>query len=543
MSRAREELYCPYCDSEDCRCGGLGVASDVLGVTYADDWAAPSAEMTEPSSNGATAPSDSSVGNIDPPEDGAGLLDDVRAALTSYVVFPSEAAADAVTLYAAATHAQHAWEHATRLVIKSPLKRCGKTRLQEILVELCHATIPTANISAAALVRSIDEDNPPTLVIDEGDTVFAKRRGERSEGAEDLRGIINAGHSRGWPYLRWDAKARTTETCSTFAMAIIGGIGDFPDTIEDRAVIVRMRRRAPGEAVAPFRRRRAVPGLQALRARLHAWGTANVEALKDVGPELPVEDRAADVWEPLVAIADRAGGNWPQRARAACAVLTGETEPDDGTLSERLLADLRDVFGDSDKLTTTEILERLNSLHEAPWGDYYGHELRPRDLARLLKPYGVKSKVIRIGATTPRGYEAADFEDTWTRYLDNPTPDVRGSGTPAQQAQQVQQGTKTPAQPRCGNVADSDLSIRNMPEQPKRRDVADVADVAAKRLGVQTTTGGHPLEACIYCNRSTARRDTDDRPVHENCLHAKPVSKLTQNEAAAVGTAPGLVDS
>ena len=104
--------------------------------------------------------------------------------------------------------------------------------------------------------------------MDEGDAVFAKRRGERSESARDLRGIINAGHSRGWPYIRWNPGTAKTEQWPTFAMAAIAAIGDLPDTIEHRAIIVEMQRRAPGEVIASFRRR-IVGELHNVRDRLH----------------------------------------------------------------------------------------------------------------------------------------------------------------------------------------------------------------------------------------------------------------------------------
>jgi hypothetical protein len=272
---------------------------------------------------------------------GAAVLDEVHAAYTRYVIFPSPEAADAVTLFTAATHAQPVWEHASRLVVKSPIKRCGKTRLQEVARELAHNALPTTNISPAALARSITEDDPPTLILDEADTVWGKKD-QRPEGAEDLRGILNSGHSRGWPYVRWDAAKRERELCPTFAMAIIGGIGDMPDTVEDRAVIVSMRRRAPGESVTQWRTRRAVPRLCELRGRLNAWVMACRDVLASAEPELPAEDRTADVWEPLVAIADAAGGDWPARARKACEIVAAEAaDPRDGTAGERLLADQR----------------------------------------------------------------------------------------------------------------------------------------------------------------------------------------------------------
>ena len=129
---------------------------------------------------------------------GAELLGQVHAAFTRYVIFPSAEAADAVTLYTAATHAQAAWEHATRLVVEGPIKRCGKTRLQEVARELVHKALPTTNISPAALARSMSQDDPPTLILDEADTIWGKKD-QRAEGAEDLRGIINSGHSAAGP--------------------------------------------------------------------------------------------------------------------------------------------------------------------------------------------------------------------------------------------------------------------------------------------------------------------------------------------------------
>jgi hypothetical protein len=350
--------------------------------------------------------------------EGAALLDEVHAAYTRYVIFPSPEAADAMALYTAATHAQPAWEHASRLVLKSPIRRCGKTRAQEVARELVHNPLPTANISPAALVRSITEDDPPTLILDEADTVWGKKD-QRTEGAEDLRGILNAGHSRGWPYVRWDAVGRKLDRCPTFAMAIIGGIGDLPDTIEDRAVVISMRRRAPGEAVARWRTKRAVPKLRALRERLHAWATAQREDLADGDPELPAEDRAADVWEPLVAVADAAGGGWPERARKACQALAGTADDmRGGSEGERLLNDLYDVWNDAEALFTQTILDRLCAIEEAPWAAWHkGEKLTPRGLADLLRPWRVKSKNIRLPGGQAKGYDRADLADAWNRYV------------------------------------------------------------------------------------------------------------------------------
>jgi hypothetical protein len=437
--------------------------------------------------------------DLDGQADGAAVLADVHAAYTRYVIFPSAEAADAVTLYTAATHAQTAWEHASRLVVKSPIKRCGKTRLQEVARELVHNPLPTTNISPAALARSITEDDPPTLILDEADSVWGKKD-QRAEGAEDLRGILNAGHSRGWPYVRWDASSRKRELCPTFAMAIIGGIGDMPDTIEDRAVVISMRRRAPSEQVTQWRTRRVVPRLRALRERLHDWVSTQADTLAEAEPELPAEDRAADVWEPLAAIADAAGGDWPERARKACEVLAGEDDSRDGTAGERLLADLQDIFANAAFLYSATITTALAKIEEAPWAEWrrtgLGCEpINARGLAGLLKPWGIRSRNGREDGTgnVAKGYYAEDLADAWERYSRYTATD-----DPSPQASHV-----------ADRVADDDDPSATSPDQHESPDVADVADVAAGRVNGACTECGQPLDPALIAAGFTNHGETE----------------------------------
>lgn len=371
-------------------------------------------------------------------DNGAALLDELRQKIRHYVILPDDYAYDAVTCYIAATYGVPAWEHATRLMIVSPEKRCGKSRLLDVIEATCFDPLITVNISPAALVRSIKED-PPTLLLDEADTVFGKKAADNNE---DLRGILNAGHQRSRPYIRWDVQARSTEKCPTFSMAVLAGIGDMPDTIMDRSVIVRMRRRAPHERVAPYRRRRDEPPLRELGDRIGAWLRPQLDRLARCVPDMPVEDRAADTWEPLMIVADAAGGEWPKRIREACEEMVKEADADaaGGTYARRLLADLEQVFGDARNLYTTTILERLHKLEDAPWSNYYGRQLTSNDLANLLKDYRVKPVDVREpGGPNRKGYRRDDLYDVWTRYLSR---DSRDTGD-------------IPGQPRRGNESDA----------------------------------------------------------------------------------------
>jgi len=414
---------------------------------------------------------------------GAALLAELHDALTRYVVLPSPEAADAVVLWIAATHAVPAWNCAPRLDITSPVKRCGKSRLLDIIEATCHDPLLTVNISAAALVRSIGDD-PPTLLLDEADTVFGPKAADNHE---DLRGILNAGHSRNRPYIRWDVATRGTERCPTFSMAALAGIGSLPDTITDRAVVVAMRRRAPGEAVARYRARRDGEPLAKLGARLGAWARAHVGELRNAEPDMPVEDRAADTWEPLIAIADLAGASWPARARTAALALTADDDTDT-TLGARLLADLRDVFGDEDRLHGETILNALHKISEAPWADYFGHPVNARDMARLLKPYGVTAADVKIDGVTKRGYRREHLHDPWTRYL---PPAHGGSATSATSATvQVTDGGQVAGSTRRVLPATSDL--------PPTCEVAEVAEVAdTPPAGGQCTVCGEALAQAL----------------------------------------------
>jgi Protein of unknown function (DUF3631) len=348
---------------------------------------------------------------------GAAALGEAHAILTRYVVFPSAAAADAVTLYAAATHAMPALEFAARLVIKSPEKRCGKSRLLDVLGQLVARPLTTSDISAAALVRSIGPDAPPTILLDEADATFGRAL-KGDEKAEHLRGILNAGFTRDRPYKRWDILTRDVQDCPTFAMAVLAGIGSMPDTVEDRAVIVAMRRKAGAERVAKYRIRRDKPAVTAVGDRLAGWVTANAEAIGAAVPDMPagLNDRAEDVWESLLAVADLAGGDWSARARAAARKLSAEADQaeGEGSLNLRLLADARETFSQAAApfLRSGELVARLRKLEDAPWNDI---ELTAERLSARLRHYGIRPG--HNPARTVRGYRLEDFYDAFTRYL------------------------------------------------------------------------------------------------------------------------------
>jgi hypothetical protein len=355
---------------------------------------------------------------------GVELLDAVCHTLTRYCVLPNRHAYTAVTLFIAYTHAATVFDFAPRLVLTSPEKRSGKTRCMEIVGHLSHRPLWTANASTAALYRSLT--SPRTVLLDEADTVFGTRG--KSEQNEDLRGLLNAGFQRGTPVIRWNAAERQVEELHTFAPVVLAAIGRLPDTVTDRAVVVPMRRRKPTETVEPFRLSRDVEPLNALAYDLGLWIGDNHDQLKRSRPAMPVTDRAADLWEPLVAVADLAGGPWPRLARAAAVALTDDAVAIDAdhSAAHELLTNARDVLAvlDGDFVTTEALIGALVALPDSRWAE---EGLTGRRLALLLRSYRIAVGRNPSTAKRERGYRRADFTDAFERYL---KPDVADLGAP-----------------------------------------------------------------------------------------------------------------
>lgn len=346
-------------------------------------------------------------------------LDDVLGFLRRFVAYPSDEAAMAHALWIAHTHLMDAWDSTPRIAFLSPEPVSGKTRALEVSELLVPNPIEAINVSAAYLFRKIGdaEGMPPTVLFDEIDTVF----GPRAKENEELRGLLNAGHRRGAVAGRCVVKGKivTTEEIPAYSAVALAGLGNLPDTILTRSVVIKMRRRAPHEQVEPFRRRLHVAEGHELRDRLAAWAGVVSETIADAWPDMPagIEDRDADVWESLLAVADAAGGDWPDKARVTAVTLVTDAREANPSLGIRLLSDLKQVFGDASAMFTSDILNKLCAMEEAPWGDLRGKPLDARGLSTKLRPYNVKPKTVRLGEQTAKGYESSDLFDAWQRYL------------------------------------------------------------------------------------------------------------------------------
>jgi hypothetical protein len=357
--------------------------------------------------------------------DVAQALESVHGFIRRFIVM-DDAQAIGVTLWVFHTHVLDAADYTPYLLVTSAERESGKSRLKEAVELLVLNPIPTSNVSPAALFRMASpEDGPPaTFLVDELDEIFSPKS-ERSE----LRGLLNAGFHRGDFAIRMvgEGTKQFPQQFHVFCAKLLAGKNSaaLGDTLESRCIRIELKRKNRDELVDRFRRREVEDVALYIAETLRSLGAFYVDGLALARPVLPDElsDRQQDVWEPLLAIAELAGGGWADRARTAAVSLSIGRE-DDESLGVRLLADVRQVFDGAERVSTARLIELLCLIEEAPWSEKWWDSFKgePKggaasNLAWHLRRYNIRSKTIRFDTGLAKGYERAHFEDGWRRYL------------------------------------------------------------------------------------------------------------------------------
>lgn len=375
---------------------------------------------------------------------GADLLEGLVQYVRRHAVV-SEHEAIAIALFVLHTYLIDSVGVSPVLALASPEKRCGKTTVLTLLSRLVYRSLPCSNITPAAVFRAIEAWHP-TLLIDEADTFLRN--------SDELRGVLNSGHTRETAYvIRTVGDNHQPRRFCTWAPKVIALIGNLPDTLHDRAIVINLRRKLAHENTEKLRY--ADPAqLEELRRRCARFAQDSKEAVQSAQPPLPAElnDRAADNWEPLIAIADQAGDEWPVRAREAALALSGETFEQDDSRRVLLLSDIRDVFASKkvERLSSADLIEALAAMEDRPWGEYnraqYGYkQVSPRQLSQLLKGFGIAPKDIRIGERGGvKGYMLEQFEDAFSRYLTPEQPRQRYKQASARDSEASTSATEDP---------------------------------------------------------------------------------------------------
>ncbi|MGH8501337.1 MAG: DUF3631 domain-containing protein [Gammaproteobacteria bacterium] len=360
------------------------------------------------------------------PVDGAALLDALAETFARYLVLPP-GAADALALWTAHTHVFDAFECTPRLNVTAPQKQCGKTLVLDVLQPIIAKGLRTESVSTAVLFRLVDKEMP-SLLIDECDSFLRDN--------EELRGALNAGHRRGGRHLRCEGDKNEVRAFKTFAPVVLAGIGTLPGTLADRSIIIRMQRAMPGEVRERFDSRKTA-ALQAIKRKLARFAQDSRARLEAADPDTPgLYNRRADNWRPLFAIAEVAGADWPQKVKKAVTALADKSDENESA-GVLLLADICQLFRDTgrDKLASSYIVDRLIEMEERPWPEFRrGKAITKRQIASLLRPFGIISGTRREAGNVFRGYELRQFAGAFSRYLGADTADQ--SVTPLQAAMQ-----------------------------------------------------------------------------------------------------------
>ena len=357
---------------------------------------------------------------------GADLLNEISDFVRRYVVM-TPAEKDVCALWTVHSHARRAAQFTPYLDITSVVPRCGKTTLLEVLELLVADPWFTGHVTAAALVRKIDQDHP-TVLMDESDATFYGN----SDFSQALRGMMNTGYEKSGIYSMcvraggdWVMK-----DFSTFSLKGIAGIGKLPDTIRDRSIPIRLKRKLPTESCERFRKRKAAFQAEVLRSRATLWTKQHLGELAEAVPEMPAElnDRHRDVCEPLIAIADCAGGEWPERARQAFVPLLASRPRRDDSQAVALLADIQGCFDNHAmfRMRSKNLVDALLAHEDSPWRECNkGGRLSQAGLARLLAPFDIEPRDIRFENGIFKAYRRKDFEEAWARYL--PAQEIKAS--------------------------------------------------------------------------------------------------------------------
>jgi hypothetical protein len=407
------------------------------------------------------------------------LLEAIAQVLDRYVRLLNRRAVLAIALWVLHTWALEAAHATPYLAVESPTKRSGKTRLEETLELLVHAPWRIAAASESAMFRKIAEARP-TLLLDECDAIFSGPENE------PLRAVLNAGNRPGASVARvvGEGANQTVTDFEVFCPKVLAGIATdkWPDTVRDRSIRIPMQRKKRQETVERFRYRKAHAETEELRDALKVWAAMHVGQLREAEPQLPAEldDRAAEGWEALLAIADTAAEWVVKSARAAAVGLAKDAPDDEDAHGVLLLTALKGLFADTDPLHSATIIKQLNEDEELPFATYRkGAGMSANGLARLLAPFKVKPRSVRVGTAIAKGYRREWFKDAWERYCtSNPPGSADQNDTPDTSSSQSQESpiSKPTQNP---NVSDGETA-----ENPhSNADVSAVSDENAQTGG------------------------------------------------------------
>jgi Protein of unknown function (DUF3631) len=367
----------------------------------------------------------------------ADLLAETRIFIRRFVVVGG-AELDAIALWNAHTYVYDCAQASPYLHPHSPEPGSGKTTLLDVLELTACGAIQADNLTEASLFRMIAKLRP-TLLFDEIDAVFGRKH---SDSAEGIRQVLNSGYRKHKKVWRCVPPSHSVEPFEVYCPKATAGLHELPGTLAQRSIPIAMQPPLPADLYEEFDREEASEEAETLRRNLESWAEESFNLLQDPALKPPrldeLDARGNEIWRILFRIADQAGGEWPERARAAALELSGrDRRQQDASNRVQLLAHIRDLFSD-ERMGCSAVIESLNADEQLPYGGWSdGKGISTRELGRKLSAFGIRARKIRLGDRTVNGYHRDQFEDAWSRYLPDSVLETGTTGTTGSQSQKT----------------------------------------------------------------------------------------------------------
>lgn len=346
------------------------------------------------------------------------VLSEIYQVYKDFVVAKTEVLI-AATLWVALTYVFRIFDTLPIAFVTSPDKRSAKTRFLTISAAFCNKPLIASNITPVTLFRLLAQESP-TLLIDEADTFMNSN--------ESFRGILNAGHTKKAAFVyrleKVDFYTKVVEY-NVFSPKMIASIGNQADTIMDRSIRLELLRKLETEKVRPMYEFDAAAS-DVVCQKLARFSSDAKDALENCRPIYleGLNDRAKDIWQPILAIAEYAGSDWLEMAKHAALEISGK-EVDVQSKESVMLAAISKAVSlkKVKRITVHELMDLIADDSEVEWSPYSKtRDLKSREMTKILRKFGVHSKTIRVGAAgsegTAKGYSVDQFGDVFSRYVD-----------------------------------------------------------------------------------------------------------------------------
>ena len=374
------------------------------------------------------------------PRIGADHLDAAYTYLRKFAKI-TEAQARILALYVGAAFVFDFWETTPYIYIYSAEAESGKSRIAKLLSAMFDTPKILLGPSLASLYGIIEQarelgERPKPIIIDEIDRLFNGRK----ENDNPIFAFLDGGFEpdSAVTRARYVKGQRDTEYLDSHCPKVLVGIDRkmMDSIILSRCILIRMEKKLPEDGTKKYVKRfHRAQGVE-IGANLCAWAIANEERILRIDALYTPEfgDRAIDIWEPILAFAEAAGGNWLEYAKASLVELNSDAAIERDSIGVQALKSIRAakaMLPDAKGVASQSLIEILHGMEGSPWAEY-GRGKKPITvdaLARILARHKIKPHPISIEGIQLKGYEWSQFEDAWKRHCRaDSTAEVNGTG-------------------------------------------------------------------------------------------------------------------